>query len=140
MANITNALRTLTKAILEKRCVAIRCDDNSRLIAIEPHAIYSDTDSNIILDFYQLPAGNGAGNGVWNSIAWRNINAVFWLNTSFMPRLKYGFKPKLDKYQAGLLAMVSSGGPSRKNKLLWENVESSIEQLLARDPARLVKH
>ena len=130
MANNPNTLITLTKAILKKNCVAIRCDGRSRLVTIEPHAVYTDSDSNIVVDFYQHRTG-GAGpqDGFWNSLAWRKINAVFWLNTLFSPRLRQGFNPDLDKYQTGLLAIVDSGGRSRNNIMHWENVEASIDRL-----------
>lgn len=130
MASNPNTLITLTKAILEKRCVAIRCDGKARLFTIEPHAVYTDSNSNIILDFFQQSAsGDGPQNGFWNTIGWRKINAVFWLNTSFSPRLKQGFTPELEKYQAGLLAIVSSSSRSQKNNMQWENIEASIDQL-----------
>jgi len=130
MASNPNTLITLTKAILEKRCVAIRCDGKSRLITVEPHAVYTDSNSNIILDFYQQSAtGSGSQDGFWNTIAWRKINAVFWLNNSFSPRLKQGFTPTLKKYQSGLLAIVDSGGRSNKNVMHWENIEASIDRL-----------
>lgn len=128
MASNPNTLITLTKAILEKRCVAIRCDGKSRLITIEPHAVYTDSNSNIILDFFQQSASSeGSHNGFWNTIGWRKINAVFWLNTSFSPRLKQGFTPELEKYQAGLLAIVD--GRSKKKNMQWDNIEASIDRL-----------
>ncbi|MFV1975753.1 MAG: hypothetical protein ACC651_08380 [Candidatus Scalindua sp.] len=130
MAGNPNTLISLTKAILEKRCVAIRFDGKTRLVTIEPHAVYTDSNSNIILDFYQRSAtGHGSQDGFWNTVAWRKINAVFWLNNSFSPRLKQGFTPALKKYQSGLLAIVDSGSRSRKSAMRWENIEASIDRL-----------
>jgi len=130
MASNPNTLKTLTKAIVEKRCVAIRCDGKSRLFSIEPHAVYSDSNSNIILDFFQQgTSSEGPQNGFWNTIGWRKINAVFWLNTSFSPRLKQGFMPELEKYKTGLLAIVDGGNRSQKNNIHWENIEASIDRL-----------
>jgi hypothetical protein len=46
----TNILQILTKAIKERRCVALRYKDQRSVHVIEPHAIYSDEDSQLIPD------------------------------------------------------------------------------------------
>jgi len=112
------------------------------VIPIEPHALYSDTRHGIILDFYQPPITSFDTNskGAWDSIAWRNITAAFWLNTSFEPRLKRGFNPAQEKYQSGLLAIVDTGTRSNKDRRLWEHIETSIEQHLKKYPDSGTKH
>ena len=133
MATNPNAIKTLTRAILEKRCVAIRRDGNSRLITVEPHALYLDSKLNVVLDYFQKH-GKLEGNnheGFWNTTGCRKINAVFWLNTFFNPRLKQGFVPDLDKYQRDLLAIVDTGNHALLNQSTFAMIESSIDQLLA---------
>ena len=142
MASNPNTLKTLTKAILEKRCVAIRCEGKSKLITIEPHAVYIDSNSNFILDYFQQIGTNdkGASDGVWNSIAWRKINSVFWLNTAFTPRINQGFEPVQDKYKSGLIAIVDINKRSKVDTQQLQTIESSIDQILASQPSAQTEH
>jgi hypothetical protein len=142
MANNPNAIKTLTRAILEKRCVAIRCDGSARLITIEPHAIYLDRKRNMVLDHFQKSGKTNEKNaeGFWNTTGCRKINAVFWLNTFFRPRLKQGFVPEQEKYQKDLLAIVDTGKRSTMTDSAIVTIENSIDQLLSANPESLTKH
>lgn len=142
MAGNPNTLRIVTQAILEKRCLAIRRDGKSRLVTIEPHVVYTDRNKEIILEFYQKSGRreDSSANGFWNSIGWRKIDAVFWLNTFFSPRLDRGFSPSEDKYNTGLVAIVDTGGREDADKRLLQNIETSIEQLLASGPTVQIRH
>lgn len=142
MANNTNVLKTLTRAIMEKRCVAIRREGQTRLVPIEPHALYSDAKHGIILDFYQPPITTFDTNskGAWDSVTWRNITAAFWLNTSFEPRLKRGFNPAQEKYRTGLLAIIDTHRRPNNEYRLWEQIETSIERHLKKYPDSGAKH
>lgn len=142
MAGNPNTLRILTQAIQEKRCVAIRCDGKNRLVTIEPHVIYTDAHNNIVVDCFQKSNAdkNDEREGFWNAINWRKINAVFWLNTFFTPRINQGFIEADDKYQTGLVAMVNTGNRIASDRRTFQSVESSLEQLLASSQGTAIKH
>jgi hypothetical protein len=142
MAGNPNTLRVLTQAIQEKRCVAIRCDGKNRLVTIEPHAIYTDAHGDIVLDCFQKTHADNDDRikGFWNTINWRKINAVFWLNTFFAPRIAQGFVEVDDKYQSGLVAIVNTGSRQKTGKQTFHTIESSIEQLLASNQKTATKH
>ncbi|KPK11183.1 MAG: hypothetical protein AMJ68_06720 [Acidithiobacillales bacterium SG8_45] len=142
MAGNPNTLRILTQAIQEKRCVAIRCDGKNRLVTIEPHVIYTDEHSNIVVGCFQKSSADkdDGAEGFWNAINWRKINAVFWLNTFFTPRIDQGFVEADVKYQAGLVAMVNTGNRLKSDRLTFQSIESSLEQLLASSQGTAIKH
>lgn len=142
MAGNPNTLRILTQAIHEKRCVAIRCDGKNRLITIEPHVIYTDANNNIVIDCFQKSSAdkNDEREGFWNTINWRKINAVFWLNTFFAPRINQGFVEADDKYLNGLVTMVNTGNRLATDRRTFQNIESSLEQLLATSQGTAIKH
>lgn len=142
MAGNPNTLRILSQAIHEKRCVAIRCDGKNRLITIEPHVIYTDEHNNIVIDCFQknnTDKDNGH-EGFWNAINWRKINAVFWLNTFFSPRINQGFVEADQKYQTGLVAMVNTVNRLATDRRTFQHIESSLEQLMASSQGMAVKH
>lgn len=142
MAGNPNTLRILTQAILEKRCVAIRCEGRARLVTIEPHAIYTDEQNNIVIDCFQKSGASeeDGPEGFWNTVGWRKINAVFWLNTFFAPRLNQGFVETDERYQNGLVAIIQTGSRLKQNKQMLHNIESSIEQLVAANHETRLKH
>lgn len=142
MAGNPNTLRILSQAIHEKRCVAIRLDGKNRLVTIEPHVIYTDTHNNIVIDCFQKKnADKDDGiEGFWNTIKWRKINAVFWLNTFFAPRIAQGFIEMDEKYLSGLVAIVNTGNRLNSDKQTFHAIESSIEQLLASNQKAITRH
>lgn len=132
MQDKSKNIRVLINAILEKKCAAVYWEGHTRLVAIEPHVIYTDYKDDVVLEFYQR-SGDKNVDGAWDTVGWRDIKAAFILNSTFSPRLNEGFDPKLDKYQAGLLAMVSNSFSSKSHRSLWKKVETTIDEIVRKD-------
>lgn len=133
----SSILKILTKAVQKKHSVAIKYAGSAQIITIEPHAIYLDRNSDIAIDCFQKndSVGELLSYGTWTTIAWRNIDSVFWLSTTFSPRIKEGFTPTHDKYKRGLVAIIDTGINSNVDDVVLRDIESSVDQLLANPPA-----
>jgi len=137
MAVSPSNLKILTKAVQKKHCVAVKFYGSSQITTVEPHAIYLDHNSGIAIDCFQKSdaVGELLSYGAWDTVAWRNIETVFWLNASFSPRFKQGFVPEDEKYSRGLIAIVGGERNPNVNDVILKDIESSIDQLLAGAPA-----
>ena len=104
----TNILQMLTKAIRERRCVALRYQDQRSVRVIEPHAIYSDEHSQLMLDGYQIRGHSSSGRPLpfWRPFRIKKIADVEVLKEVFMPRTAEGFSAARLKYKNGLVAIV----------------------------------
>lgn len=142
-AFMSDTLRTLNQAILEKRCVAIRYGGRHQVWVIEPHVIFTDSDDNIVIDCYQMSkiAASAEKKGYWRTLFWRNLDSVYLLNSEFRVRFKEGFEPGKPEYLSGLVAMVTVGAVRiGASQTLWDRVGSSIDRILSEDDLPQKKH
>ncbi|MHB8454290.1 MAG: WYL domain-containing protein [Acidiferrobacterales bacterium] len=105
---IPNVLQVLTAAVKEKRCVAIRYHDQTHIRVIEPHAIYTAENGEIVVDGYQVRGYSSSGRPppFWRPYRVKKISAISLLKEIFQTRMHEGFAPGKDKYKGGLVAMV----------------------------------
>jgi len=140
---MSDTLRTLNQAIVEKRCVAVRYSGRHQVWIIEPHVIYTDSDDNIVIGCYQMSktAANIEKKGYWRTLFWRSLDSVYLLNSEFHVRFKEGFEPTKPEYLNGLVAMVAVGAARMGTSwTLWDRVGSSIDRILSEDARPQKKH
>jgi len=79
---------------------------------VEPHAIYSDEQSQLVLDAYQIRGHSSSGRPLpfWRPFRVKKIDEVEILKNVFMPRTAEGFSAARLKYKNGLVAIVESPG------------------------------
>lgn len=104
----SSVLQILTRAIKERRCVAFRYQDHGALRIVEPHAIYSDQHSHLVLDGYQIRGYSSSGRPLpfWRPFRVKKITEVEMLREVFVPRTAEGFSASRSKYKNGLVAIV----------------------------------
>lgn len=109
---IPNILQLLTTAIREKRCVAIRYHDQRELRVVEPHAIYSHKNGELLVDAFQTRGYSSSGRPppFWRPFRLKKISAISVLKETFETRLSEGFSHDKDRYQRRLVAMVDQRG------------------------------
>lgn len=107
------ALQVLITAIKEKRRVALRYRDQERARVVEPHAIYTSENREIVADCYQVRGYSAGGRPApfWRPFRIKKIAEASLLDEAFSPRFREGFVPEKVRYRAGLLAMVSYSSP-----------------------------
>ena len=105
---IPNILQLRTQAIGEKRCVAIRYHGQSHIRVLEPHAIYTAENGEILMDAFQVRGYSSSGRPTpfWRPFRLKKINAVSLLKESFPTRVEEGYDPAKSKYQKGAYALV----------------------------------
>lgn len=105
---IPNVLQMLTAAVREKRCVAIRYHDQTHIRVIEPHAIYTAGNGEIVVDGYQIRGYSSSGRQppFWRPYRLKKISAVSLLKEPFQTRTEDGFVPDKERYRDRLLAIV----------------------------------
>jgi len=105
---VANILNILTKAISERRCIAIRYHDQRQVRVVEPHAIYSGDRGELILDGYQIRGYSSSGRPVpfWRPFRVKRITAISLLREGFSPRVSEGYSSSRLKYKNGLIAAV----------------------------------
>lgn len=105
-----NILQVLTRAINERRCIALRYQDQRAIRVVEPHAIYSEEHSQLMLDAYQVQGYSASGRPppFWRPFRIEKIADVKVLAETFMPRAAEGFSPARLKYKNGLVAIVKA--------------------------------
>lgn len=104
-----NILQLLHSAIKEKRCIAIRYRDQHQIRVLEPHAIYTDENGEIVIDCFQTRGYSASGRPppFWRPFRLKKITALSVLKESFVPRSDEGFSASKTKYRKGLIAMVA---------------------------------
>lgn len=104
----SNVLHVLTRAIKERRCVAFRYQDHGAVRIVEPHAIYSDDQSHLVLDGYQIRGYSSSGRPLpfWRPFRVKKISDAEMLREVFVPRTAEGFSAARSKYKNGLVAIV----------------------------------
>lgn len=103
-----NILQILSRAIKERRCVALRYERQRSVRVVEPHAIYSDEHSQLMLDAYQVRGYSSSGRPLpfWRPFRVKKIDDAQILKDVFMPRTAEGFSAARLKYKNGLVAIV----------------------------------
>lgn len=109
---IPNILQLLTTAIREKRCIAIRYHDQRELRVVEPHAIYSHKNGELLVDAFQTRGYSSSGRPppFWRPFRLKKISAISVLKETFETRLSEGFSHDKDRYQRRLVTMVDQRG------------------------------
>jgi predicted DNA-binding transcriptional regulator YafY len=111
---LPNIMNTLSEAIRDKRCVAIRYHDQREVRVIEPHAIYTDERGQLVVDGFQTRGFSASGRPVpfWRPFRLKRIAAVSVLKEKFEPRTTEGFSPDRLKYKNGVIAIVPDSAPT----------------------------
>ena len=127
---IPNILQLLAKAVREKRCVAIRYHDQSDIRVIEPHAIYTADNSEIMADAFQTRGYTASGRPppFWRPFRIKEISSASLMDEVFTVRHTEGFSTNRSRYQKGLIAIVSSMPGSPKAGRPEASVSSSATQ------------
>ena len=118
-----NILQILSRAIKERRCVAIRYQGQRPVRVVEPHAIYSDEQSQLMLDAYQIRGHSSSGRPLpfWRPFRVKKIDEIEILKNVFTPRTVEGFSAARLKYKNGLVAIVEVPG------VVFAHPEAAVE-------------
>ncbi len=110
---LPNVLQVISRAIRERRCLAIHYDGQRQVRVVEPHAVYADEHNALVLDAYQIRGYSEAARPTpfWRPLPLRGISAISLLKESFTPRLSEGFSPDRPKYRRGLIVVVQDPQP-----------------------------
>ncbi len=110
---LPNVLQFISRAIRERRCLAIHFDGQRQVRVVEPHAVYSDELDRLILDAYQIRGYSEAARPTpfWRPFPLGQITSISLLKEGFAPRVLEGFSPNRPKYRRGLAVVVEEGGP-----------------------------
>ena len=111
---VPNILKILTKAIKERRCVAVRYHDQREVRIVEPHAIYTNERGELVVDCYQTRGYSSSSRPppFWRPFRLKRIAAISLLKESFEIRKAEGFSANRVKYRNGLVAIVEQQRPS----------------------------
>ena len=129
---IPNILQLLAKAVREKRCVAIRYHDQSDIRVIEPHAIYTADNTEIMADAFQTRGYTASGRPppFWRPFRIKEISSASLMDEVFTVRHAEGFSANRSRYQKGLIAIVSSIPGSPKARSPETSVSSPVTRPL----------
>lgn len=110
---LPNTIQTISQAIKDKRCIAIRYHDQRQVRVVEPHAVYTDERGELTLDAYQSRGFSASGRPppFWRPFRLTKITAVTVLKEKFEPRIAEGFSSSRMKYRSGLVAIVQDSQP-----------------------------
>lgn len=105
---LPNVLQTINRAIKERHCLALRYGDQREIRVVEPHAIYTNDRTEVVLDAYQTRGYSSAGRPTpfWRPFRIKKITACSLLQEKFLPRTAEGFSAARLKYKNGLVAIV----------------------------------
>jgi predicted DNA-binding transcriptional regulator YafY len=111
---LPNTIQTISQAIKDKRCIAIRYHDQRQVRVVEPHAVYTDERVELTLDAYQSRGYSASGRPppFWRPFRLTKITAVSVLKEKFEPRIAEGFSSSRMKYRSGLVAIVQDSQPT----------------------------
>ena len=111
---VPNILKILTKAIKERRCAAVRYQDQREIRIVEPHAIYTNERGELVADCYQTRGYSSSSRPppFWRPFRLKRIAAITLLKESFSIRKEQGFSASRVKYRNGLVAIVEHQRPS----------------------------
>lgn len=105
---VPNILQLLSGAIREKHCVAIRYHDQRHVRVVEPHALYTQANGELVVEAYQIRGYSSSGRPppFWRPFRLKKITAVSVLKEHFETRTREGFSRDKERYRNGLVAMV----------------------------------
>lgn len=105
---IPNILNALTRAIRERRAIAIRYHDQRQIRVVEPHAVYTNERGELVVDCYQTRGFSSAARPppFWRPFRLKRIAAMSLLKEKFEVRTAEGFRPDRPRYRNGLVAMI----------------------------------
>lgn len=108
---LPNVLQVISRAIRERRCVAIHFNGQRQVRVVEPHAVYSDELDRLVLDAYQIRGYSEAARPTpfWRPFPLGLITSISLLKEGFAPRVLEGFSPNRPKYRRGLVVVVDDG-------------------------------
>jgi predicted DNA-binding transcriptional regulator YafY len=109
---LPNVLQLISRAIRERRCLALHYDNQRQVRVVEPHAVYTDEHDQLVLDAYQI---RGYSESVRPTPFWRplhlgRITSLSLLRENFAPRILEGFTPNRPKYRRGLVVVIEEDG------------------------------
>jgi predicted DNA-binding transcriptional regulator YafY len=109
---VPNILKILSKAIRERRCIAIRYHDQREIRIVEPHAIYTNEHGELVVDSYQTRGFSASGRPApfWRPFRLKRIASLTVLQEPYVARFSEGFRPDRLKYRNGLIAIVAPTG------------------------------
>ncbi|GMQ92450.1 MAG: hypothetical protein BMS9Abin11_1781 [Gammaproteobacteria bacterium] len=138
---MSNILAVLSKAVVDKKKVAIREKDHSTIRVLEPYVVYMNREGSILADCY-IHGSKGddeVNQKVWTTVALSTINAAYMLNDHFRVQSSSDFNPKRDRYRVGLMAMielVEAEGTISQVRKLWTHLGSALDGMLSDMPKR----
>lgn len=138
---MSNILAVMSKAVGEKKKVAIRKKGHTTIRVLEPYVIYMNREGSILVDCYMRdPKGDDDVNQqVWTTVVLSTINAAYMLNDCFRVQSSSDFKPKSDQYRVGLMAMIDlaeAGDTMSQVRKLWTHLGSALDGMLSDTPKR----
>ncbi|MHB1529464.1 MAG: ExeA family protein [Acidiferrobacteraceae bacterium] len=103
-------LRTLVTAVKQTRRVSIQYHGQPKPRVVEPHAIYTDGNGELIAECYQIRGYSSASRRTpyWRLFRVDKISDSELLDESFSPRYSEGFNVERQKYRAGLVAVIGA--------------------------------
>lgn len=107
-----NVVKLITKAIKERKLIALRYRGQADIRVIEPHAMYRDERDEVVVDGFQVRGFSASGRPppFWRPYRVKKITALNVLGDRFIPRLSEGFTLNKQRYKKELLAAVDVGG------------------------------
>lgn len=110
---LPNVLQSISRAIRERHCLAIYFDQQRQVRVVEPHAVYTDENDELVLDAYQIRGYSEAGRPTpfWRPFPLGKISSIAQLKESFAPRVYEGFSPNRPKYRRGLVVVIEDDHP-----------------------------
>ena len=113
---IPNILNALSRAIRERRAIAIRyyhriladASESRQIRVVEPHAVYTNERGELVVDCYQTRGYSSAARPppFWRPFRLKRIAAISILKEKFEVRTAEGFRPNRSRYRNGLVAMI----------------------------------
>jgi len=123
---LPNVLQLISRAIRERRCLAIHYDDQRQVRVVEPHAVYTDERDELVLDAYQIRGHSESGRPTpfWRPLHLGRITSLSLLREHFAPRVLEGFTPNRPKYRRGLVVVIederSDFPPPSETRRPWD--------------------
>jgi len=105
---LPNVLQLISRAIRERRCLALHYDHQRQVRVVEPHAVYTDEHDQLVLDAYQIRGycESGRPTPFWRPLHLGRITSLSLLREGFAPRILEGFTPSRPKYRRGLVVVI----------------------------------
>lgn len=141
-----SVMKILNNAVKKRKTAVVRCNGHHSIRIIEPHAIYTTSSGEIVVECFQTRGYTESGNPppLWTKFRLASIRSAYLLNDRFKVRLADGFNPEKIDYKHGLIAMVKIPEPvleldelaemeveSLQSKTLLSRLGSTIDNILS---------